>query len=109
MRLSGACRIRFPSVTRLLQEHGLQESQIRGTGLKGRVLKGDVLRALKEGVKPLTASAATQATTAARVTQTAQPARAQTTSVGAKGVPHFYTYVDCRVDEVESFTKTYLR
>lgn len=40
----------WPSVRRLLVEHGLDLTQVRGTGHKGTVTKEDAYRAIEEGV-----------------------------------------------------------
>mmetsp|Transcript_8098 Transcript_8098/g.50090 ORF Transcript_8098/g.50090 Transcript_8098/m.50090 type:complete len:455 (-) Transcript_8098:494-1858(-) len=40
----------WPSVRKLLAEHGLDLTQVRGTGRKGTVTKEDAIRAIEEGV-----------------------------------------------------------
>lgn len=54
-----------PAVRRLVLEHGLDPSKIRGTGKDGRLTKDDVLRALADGSAAAAAVLETAATPAA--------------------------------------------
>ena len=69
-----------PAVRRLLEEHDLDVSSIKGSGKRGRVLKRDVLAVL---------SSAAGAATAARVEEpdTAEADTGETVDPGGEGVP----------------------
>jgi len=118
-----------PAARHLLDNHGVDPSQIVGTGKRGMITKGDALMAVKGGstkqlpVQPVTEqiSASQQATTT-----TPQPAEAPEAAgdvtdeelstmrkviasrltESKRELPHFYTTIECEIDEVLSLRET---
>ncbi|HKY81316.1 MAG TPA: 2-oxoglutarate dehydrogenase complex dihydrolipoyllysine-residue succinyltransferase [Sphingobium sp.] len=66
-----------PAVRRLVLEHGLDPSKIRGTGKDGRLTKDDVTAAVAAGTAKAAASAPAQAAVPAAVASSSGPSRAQ--------------------------------
>ena len=66
-----------PAVRRLVLEHGLDPSKIKGTGKDGRLTKDDVMAAIADGSAVASESAGTAAAPAAQSAGTSGPSRNQ--------------------------------
>jgi len=66
-----------PAVRRLVLEHGLDPSKIKGTGKDGRLTKDDVMAAIADGSAVASESAGTAAAPAAQSAGTSGPSRKQ--------------------------------
>ncbi len=73
---SGAVTL-SPAVRRLVLEHGLDPSRVKGTGRDGRLTKDDVLAAVAAGTAKAGAVPAAPATAPASVAASGAPARAE--------------------------------
>ncbi len=81
-------RILSPVVRRLLDEHGLDPSVVRGTGLGGRITRSDVLGLIDErrsGGAPAPTSSAAAAPATAATTATAPATAAVSAAAGPAG------------------------